>query len=311
MRRRTFIRLTAAGTSTFLFQPLHAENNLQPINEIRLGGPLFTKYADPESWITALKAEQYTAAYCPVNPGASAEAIREYKSMAYRNHILIAEVGAWSNPISPDDTVSRAAMEKCITSLQLADEIGASCCVNISGSRNKTHWAGPHPDNLTESTFDLIVETTRKIIDAVKPLNTWYTLEAMPWSYPDSTDSYLRLIKAINRDRFAVHLDPVNFVTSPQVLYRNSDMIRDAFKRLGPWIKSCHAKDVTILENTDLPHLNEIRPGLGLLDYRTFLTELRKLDEIPLMLEHLKTAEEYTAAANYIRKIIIDGIQIN
>jgi sugar phosphate isomerase/epimerase len=308
MQRRSFIKLSTVGTSAFLFHPLYSANFMQPLNGIRLGGPLFVKYTDPESWINALKAEQYTAAYCPVNPGASAETIRAFKSLANRNQILIAEVGAWSNPISPDDDVSKAALEKCITSLQLADEIGASCCVNISGSRNKTHWAGPHPENLTDSTFDLIVETTRKIIDAVKPSNTWYTLEAMPWSYPDSTDSYLKLIKAINRDRFAVHLDPVNFVTSPQVLYRNSDMIRDAFKRLGPWIKSCHAKDVTMLENTDLPQLNEIRPGLGLLDYRTFLTELRKLDEIPLMLEHLKTAEEYTAAANFIRKIITDGI---
>ncbi len=303
MKRRRFIQLTAASASALVVNPSYSGSNHADFPGLRLGGPLFAPFKDPETWISALKNEGYTAAYCPLNPGASPELIREYKTIAAASNMLIAEVGAWSNPISPDVNTAKAALEKCIASLQLADEIGACCCVNISGSRNINHWAGPHPDNLTGSTFDLIVETTRKIIDAVKPSNTWYTLEAMPWSYPDSTDSYLKLIKAINRDRFAVHLDPVNFVTSPQVLYNNREMIKDAFKRLGPWIKSCHAKDVTILENTDLPHLNEIRPGLGLLDYRTYLAELSKLPGVPLMLEHLKTAEEYAAAAGYIRKM--------
>ena len=304
MKRRNFIKQTAAASSLLLL-PGIADRGLQDNSGLRLGAPLFTAFSNPESWISALKNEGYTAAYCPVNPGAAPELIRDYKSAAARNGILIAEVGAWSNPISPDSVTAKNALEKCISSLQLADEIGACCCVNISGSRNAKHWAGPHPDNLTEATFDLIVETTRKIIDAVKPSHTWYTLEAMPWSFPDSTDAYLRLIRAIDRERFAVHLDPVNFVTSPQVLYRNSEMIRDAFRRLGPWIKSCHAKDVTILENTDLPHLNEIRPGLGLLDYRTYLAELSRFPDVPLMLEHLKTAEEYADAAGYIRHIAI------
>lgn len=306
MKRRNFIKQTAVASTMFFLPPIQGALSLNH-SGLRLGGPLFASIRDPDTWISALKKEGYTAAYCPVNPGADAYLIRDYKTAAALNGVLIAEVGAWSNPISPDTTTAKNALEKCISSLQLADEIGACCCVNISGSRNAKQWAGPHPENLTEATFDLIVETTRKIIDAVKPSHTFYTLEAMPWSYPDSTDAYLRLIRAIDRERFAVHLDPVNFVTSPQILYRNREMIRDAFQRLGPWIKSCHAKDVTILENTDLPHLNEIRPGLGLLDYRTYLAELSRFRDVPLMLEHLKTAEEYADAAGYIRGVAGDS----
>ena len=53
------------------------------------------------------------------------------------------------------------------------------------------------------------VETTvREIIDAVRPTRAFYTLEPMPWAYPDSVDSYLRLIAAIDRRAFGVHLDP-------------------------------------------------------------------------------------------------------
>jgi sugar phosphate isomerase/epimerase len=126
----------------------------------------------------------------------------------------------------------------------------------------------------------------------------------MPWTYPDSADSYLQLIKAIDREKFAVHLDPVNWVVSPQILYNNGEMIKESFKKLGKYIKSCHAKDVSIIEGTDLPQLIEVLPGTGYLDYRVYLTELAKLDNIPLMIEHLKTAEEYKKAAEYIRRII-------
>ena len=51
-------------------------------------------------------------------------------------------------------------------------------------------------------------------------------------------------------------------------------------------------------------HLDEVRPGLGNLDYRTFLTELVKLDpDTPLMLEHLKGEDEYAAAAEHVRGV--------
>lgn len=302
MKRRNFLSVSAAGTSALMFNPLSIAGIENDRQKIRLGGPLFEKFSEPGEWIRILKSIGYTASYCPAGTGADPLLIENYRLEAIRNHIIIAEVGAWSNPISPDAKTAKAALQKCIDSLVLAEMIGASCCVNISGSRNENHWAGPHPDNLTSDTFDLVVETTRKIIDAVKPTRTYFTLEAMPWTFPDSTDSYLRLIKAIRRDRFAVHLDPVNFVCSPQILFSNGEMIRDAFKRLGPWIKSCHAKDVTIRQDSYLPQLDEVRPGLGSLDYKTFLTELARLDNIPLMMEHLSNAEEYSKAAGYIRQ---------
>ncbi len=303
MKRRTFISLSASGMAALSVMPagLAASTNIQ--SKVRLGGPVFEKYNSPDEWISSLKKLGYRAAYCPVSPGASQELINAYRIAAAKNDLVIAEVGAWSNPVCPDEKIAEQAIGKCIDSLALADQIGANCCVNISGSRNPDHWAGPHKDNLTEATFDLVVETTRKIIDAVKPTHTWFALEAMPWAYPDSADSYVRLIKAIDRDRFGVHLDPVNLVSSPQIYYRNGDMIRDCFRKLGPHIRSCHAKDIKLREDNYIPQLDEIIAGKGELDYRVFLTELTELKDIPLMMEHLKTEQEYIHAADYIRSV--------
>ena len=265
---------------------------------MRLGGPLPQNYSDPDSWIAALKERGYRAAYCPVQ---HIDTLVEAYAQAARNaDVLIAEVGAWSNPLSNDEQERRKAINYCEQRLALADAIGARCCVNIAGSRGRV-WDGPHPENLTHETFDLIVETVRTIIDAVKPLRTFYTLETMPWLYPDSTDSYEKLLRAVDRRQFAVHFDPVNLVNSPGRYYHNGALIREFVSRLGPSIKSCHAKDIVLAEGHLPIHLDECRPGLGTLDYRVLLQELQRIDaDMPLMLEHLAREEEYALGAEYI-----------
>jgi sugar phosphate isomerase/epimerase len=271
---------------------------------MRVGGPLFQNYSDPDTWIAALRERGYRAAYCPVQH--IDDTLDAYMQAARTADIVIAEVGVWNNPLNRDEQERRKAIDYCQQRLALADAIGALCCVNISGSRGKI-WDGPHPDNLTNETFDLIVETVRTIIDAVKPTRTFYTLETMPWLYPDSADSYEKLLRTVDRKQFAVHFDPANLVNSPERYYHNDVLIREFVSRLGPHIKSCHARDV-VLTAGHLPlHLDECRPGLGYLNYRVFLLELQRVDpDMPLMLEHLTREEDYTLAAEYIRKVAQD-----
>jgi len=273
---------------------------------MRLGGPIFEKYENPDQWVVALRRAGYSTAFCPVGSNVSDDVISDYSKAAEEADVVIAEVGAWSNPLSPDDNARQAALSRCQEQLALADKIGAQCCVNISGSRGQD-WAGHHPDNLTKETFDLIVETVRNIIDAVKPTRTFFTLETMPWMYPDSADSYVKLIHAIDRKQFAVHFDPVNLICSPQRYYNSDALIRECFEKLGSDIKSCHAKDIALSDKFTV-HLDEVRPGLGGFDYRVYLQELNKLSpDIPLMMEHLPTAEEYVLAANHIRTVAKDS----
>ena len=303
MNRRTFSTTLATGIIGSAVLPGKTVIPVSTRNSIRLGGPLFGGFEDPEQWIDQLRVLGYRAAYCPVGPEADDPLVFAYEAVAKKNDVVIAEVGAWSNPLSPDPGIATEAVEKCISHLELADRINARCCVNISGSLNQEHWAGPHKDNLTRETFDRVVEITRKVIDAVKPRRTSFALEAMPWSFPDCTETYLELLKAIDRSAFGVHIDPVNMIRSPREYYNNGALIREMFRKLGPHIKSCHAKDIILREDNYIPQLDELQPGLGNLDYVVYLQELARLEEVPLMMEHLKTAEEYKQAAAHIRSV--------
>jgi sugar phosphate isomerase/epimerase len=182
------------------------------------------------------------------------------------------------------------------------EALGALCCVDIAGSYHPTVWYGPHPKNLSKEFFDATVENCRKVIDAVKPKRTKFTIEMMGWIVPNGPDAYLRLIKAVDRPSFAVHMDPCNAVNSPERFYDNGPFVSECFQKLGRWIMSCHAKDLEWKPELNI-HFVEVIPGRGSIDYSVYLRELAKLpSQPPLMLEHLKTAEEYAEGREYILK---------
>jgi len=277
---------------------------------MRLGGPLFERFTDPKKWVEALKRLGYSAAYCPVRADQGDGVIASYVQAAAAAGVVIAEVGAWSNPISDDEKTRAEALASCKRQLALAEKVGARCCVNIAGSRGQ-QWDGPDTENFSEETFDRIVSTVREIIDEVQPTRTFYTLEPMPWVPPDSPDSYLELIRAIDRERFAVHLDPANMVNGTRLYYGNADLLRECFAKLGPYIKSVHAKDVLMTNDFNV-NISQVAPGRGHLDYGVFLKEMDKLDpDTPLLTEHLQTAEQYDQAAAYIRSVAAQvGVKI-
>ena len=84
--------------------------------------------------------------------------------------------------------------------------------------------------------------------------------------------------------------------------YNNSEFIKECFRKLAPWIISCHAKDLAWVVGMQV-HFREVIPGRGEIDYRSYLTELARLKvDAPLMIEHLKTAEQYEEGKQYIMR---------
>jgi sugar phosphate isomerase/epimerase len=268
-----------------------------------LGAPIFLKSDDPGELAREHRRLGFSAAYCPAARIGDKDRIRAIEAAFSQQRVVIAEVGAWKNLLDPDPVRRKENLDYVTERMALADEVGARCCVDISGSYHDKVWYGPHPKNLSREGFDATVENCRRILDAVKPKRSFFTLEVMGWTYPDTPDSYLRLIKAIDRKGFAVHLDVCNAVNSPEKFYNNAALIGECFRKLGPFIKSCHAKDLEWIVELNV-HFVEVIPGKGQIDYRAYLMGLRALPSpVPLMLEHLKTAAEYQQGFDYIKGV--------
>jgi sugar phosphate isomerase/epimerase len=289
--RRSFVAAVAA--------PLFAAGG----RKIRLGGPIFLKSDDPKELAREHRRLGYSAAYCPSADPSDRDRVRTIRDAFAAENVVIAEVGAWRNLLDPDSKKRADNFRYVAERLQLAEAVGARCCVDIAGSYNPDVWYGPHPKNLSQEFFDATVENCRKLIDAVKPRNTKFTVEMMGWNLPDGPDAYLKLIRAVDRPAFAVHLDVCNVVNSPVRFYNNSDLIAECFRKLGKWIVSCHAKDLAWIPEMNV-HFVEVIPGRGKIDYRAYLRELSQLPvDAPLMLEHLKSAAEYDEGRAYIQRI--------
>ncbi|MBL8219942.1 MAG: sugar phosphate isomerase/epimerase [Bryobacterales bacterium] len=270
--------------------------------KVRLGGPIYLKSEDPRELAREHRRLGYAAAYCPAADPKDTARTRAIAEAFAAENVAIAEVGAWKNMLDPDAARRRENIEYVTMRLELAEAVGARCCVDIAGSFHATVWYGPHKDNLSPRFFDATVENVRKVIDAVKPKRTTFSVEMMGWSIPNSADSYLKLMKAVDRKQFSVHVDVCNIINSPERIYNNAAVIEEVFRKLGRWVSSCHAKDLAWVPEMNV-HFVEVIPGRGEMDYKAYLRNLASIPaDAPLMLEHLKNAAEYEEGAAYIRK---------
>jgi len=281
---------------------------------LRLGGQNIAYTGDPDAYIAAHVAFGYNAAYVPNIRLENRDEVTALARAAAKADVMIAEGGAWKNLIAHDPVQRRANLDYAMHQLALADELGARACVAFHGTAghpgdpwqlSPNYDYGPHPDNQTEAGFQRAVDTAREIIDAVKPRRAKFSLEMVPWLVTDTPENYLKLLKAIDRPMFGAHVDAVNMVITPRLYFNTGAMIREAFALLGPWIVSCHAKDVILQggPGTISFHIDEVPPGEGNLDYAAYLTEIAKLGrDVPLMLEHFD-AEGHRRGLDHIKSV--------
>ena len=270
---------------------------------IRLGGPAVPCDSDdPRALARAHREFGYGAAYCPGCRLDDGERIRAIRDAFAAEDVVIAEVGAWGNMIPADSEAREEKFRSVCERLALADELGALCCVDYLGTPVPGGNIDPHPDLLTPKAVDWAVDVVRRILDEVRPTRAKFALEMMQWMPPDSPECYAELLKAVDRPGFAVHLDPVNIIITPRMVYNTGTVIRRCFELLGEHIVSCHAKDIA-LRSTLAMHLDEVPLGTGHMDYHTYLAELDRLPQTPpLMLEHLQP-EQYPAARDRVLQL--------
>ena len=284
---------------------------------IRFGGPVFDAnktvagageshgaHGDPRIIAKSHKIKGYTAAYVPHVELSDKEKIREIKKAFEAENIMLAEVGYWEN-ITDLDEAARKHNLKCLTdALYLAEEVGARCAVDIFGSYVRGNGNSKFvAENFSGGAFSDAVDIARNLIDTVKPKTAYFTYEIFPFNVVDCPEMIEKLIKAVDRKQFGVHLDLCNLINSPRAYFSSGDIIRDCVKKFGDKIVAAHVKDIKLKEPAISVILEEVVAGTGGIDMRAFIREIHKLPrEIPFMMEHLPAEEQYDQAAAYIRK---------
>lgn len=268
---------------------------------MRLGTSSPLMHESPEAWAANQIRLGCTTVVFPVQSNEPENKIIAYKEAADKAGLSIAEVGIWRNALSTDATEKNANMDYCVEQVRLADFLHARCAVNVAGAFGP-RWDGGYKENFTDEAWKKTVSMVQEIIDRADPQNTFFTLEPMPWMIPTGPKEYLRLIELVDRDRFAVHMDIINMISSAQRYFNPEEFIDECVDILGNRIKSCHIKDVHLDERYTL-RLEECGPGDGEFPLRYYVERINELDsDMPVILEHLNTDEEYIKYMGYLRE---------
>ncbi len=274
---------------------------------MRLGTSSPLSHGSVSEWAEKQAALGCRALVFPLSADSPEDKIKEYEEAAKSNDLLIAEVGIWRNAMSADPEDRKVQRDYCVRQLQLADRLGARCAVNVAGAFGE-RWDGHYKENFSDEARKQIVEMVREIIDRAEISNTYFTLEPMPWMVPTGPEDYARLIEEVGRERFAVHMDIINMTNSLERYYGAEKFIDRCVELLGSKIRSCHIKDVHLKEEYTF-QLEETAPGKGEYPLRYYVEKMHALDpDMPVILEHLTTDEEYIHYMNYLKEVL-NGIQ--
>jgi len=271
---------------------------------IRFGGPVFESSGDPWVIAKAYKSKGYTAAYVPHVALDDKERIKEIKKAFESENIMLAEVGYWENLRDLDETVRKNHMDSMLNAFYIAEEVGACCAVDIFGSYVYGRGDGTFSaKNFSDDAFADAVDIARYLIDTVKPKTAYFAYEIFPFNVVDCPEMIEKLIHAVDRKQFGVHLDLCNLINCPRAYFSSGDIMRDCAKRFGDRIVAAHVKDIKLKEPAITVILEEVVAGTGGIDMHSFVREIHNLPQkIPFMMEHLSSEAAYDQAAAYIRK---------
>lgn len=270
---------------------------------MRLGTSSPLQHEDAAHWAEKHKSLGLGAVNFHLTCRDDPKLVDEFVAEARKNDLMIAEVGVWRNTMDLNDENRQKAVAYTIGQLELADRIGAQCCVNILGARGP-RWDGAYKDNFSKETWKLGVKTIQQIVDAVNPRNTYFTVESMPWMYPTGPEEYLHLLEDVARDRFAVHMDVFNWMTTPQRYFGNEEFVDECFQKLGRYVRSCHLKDVKMEENYTV-FFRETFAGNGGVNIRHLIETACSYDpEMPFIIEHLDSDGDYLQSVAYIQNLM-------
>ncbi len=269
---------------------------------MKLGLSTPLAHESAEEWAKQMNDLGCGAVVFPLDYTADDNAIADYVAAAEKYGLTIAEVGIWRNVFAIDTEERERARAFAQGQLRLADEIGARCCVNIAGTYGGPVWDGGYRSNYTKEYRAEVIAYTQQLLDDIRPTRTECSLEPMPWMVPTGPDDYLALMREIDRDAFGIHLDIINMINCPERYFFMDEFMDECFAKLGPYIRSCHLKDIKKSDKLTF-RLEEVPLGQGILNLEKYVENIDACDRnMPLIIEHLDTDREYLDSLHYVQR---------
>ncbi len=228
--------------------------------------------------------------------------IRELRAALKEHNAVFFEVAGYKSIIRPDESRRQkdiALLSKCI---EAAERIGCPMVGTCTGSCDPNSYINVHPDNWSEKTWKLTVESVKQVLRDTAGMKAAIGIEAQITTNIGRPHDHKRLMEDVGDPRCAVNLDPVNMM-SLDTYYHSTELLTECFDLLGEQILGAHAKDSYIVPDEQTVILREVAAGRGVMDYETYLARLSRMKWPRTLLPEHVPADQLIEAAAYIKKV--------
>ncbi len=259
---------------------------------------------DPQTVLSAVasagfETSQYNMACSglPSLPDAiDRQATAAVRSAAAACNVTIVAVSGTFNMIHPDRAVREAGMRRLAVLIRAAPEIGAGLVTLCTGTRDPDDQWRAHPQNGSAEAWRDLLTSTQAAVRLAEDAGVDLGIEPEPANVVASAAAARRLIDEIASPRLKIVFDAANlFAVAPAAEQRA--IVSLSLDLLADRIALAHAKD-------RLADGSFAVAGDGILDYRHYVAELRRVGFDGSLVAHGLPPEQAPAVADFLREII-------
>ena len=212
----------------------------------------------------------------------------------------IALIGAYFNPVHPNEEKRLHGIKMFREYLKLASHFGAKTVGSETGSYMGDPW-GYHPDNLSDEALDRVVNTFSDLADHAAILHKYIAMEGAFGHVCHTPDRLHEAIQRIGKPNIRVIFDLYNYLDISNVdqAYDILDRGLELFKNK---ILLFHIKDFIIADEK----LKQVGVGKGVLDFDKILRKIHAHNPHAILVLEGTTGEDIDFAISFLRKKIND-----
>ena len=182
---------------------------------------------------------------------------------------------------------------------QGAAMLGTDLVTLCSGTRHQQDMWTYHPENQSPAAWRDMTDAMQRALDIAVVHDVYLGIEPEVANVVSNAEDAARLIAEVDSDRIRIVFDPANLYRPPADPRRDAYVITNALLLLGNRVAIAHCKDVADPIAKQVAHQSQqglyehVAAGTGILDYRHYVSELKRLvpESVPLILHGLTEAQ--------------------
>lgn len=262
------------------------ENIAERLNALGLDGVQLVAYK-------ALEGVNYT-------PGSvTRERAERFADCFKRNGKSVPLIGAYFNPVHPDEGKITNGMAVFKDYLKLCHSFGGNIVGSETGSYNGDKWTY-HPQNRTEEALNRVIRIFSELCGYAEEQNAFVGMEGAFGHVCYDVKTLNRAVKSIGADNIKIIFDLYNYLDKSNV-DKMYDILAEGLQAFGDRICVFHIKDCVIGEDGSL---KQCGVGKGIFDYRKILSEIIKVCPNANLVFEGTTGEDIPYAVSCIKEAI-------